>query len=433
MRGIVAILVILLLLLACQPAKSMCNAPYFEWQSGKCCLDQNGNNVCDTDEEQTPQVQPQPPVAQEQIQIKPEVQKQEVKTVEAPKVSQDRIIYDSLDKVVKIYVETDGTVLGSGFFVSEDGFIITNFHVVEALYDLESWWNRGEDYGPEPIKIETREGKEYLGNVVRLIGGNDIYDMAVLKVTSNEKFPFFEIGGSYTVSIGDTVYALGSPQGLDFSASKGVISAKNRVHTEGGEPKYLQTDAAINSGNSGGPLMDEQGRVIGVNTYKLVGAGVEGLGFALEPDIAKQYYEVLKQIQSRVPRLVCKEMENGAVECEREVVKPKKIVSHDQKVQVNKFDVDYYQINLEIKNTYPDPIDICFRVKGILNGAVSREEVLLDKLTAKSNAVILQSVRISPVLSANKDTWDEYFQVDAFDCNDKKRIFASSYRRTLYD
>lgn len=418
------VIALLIILIACQQTPQ-CNPPYFEWQKGACCLDINSNRVCDSDE-------------------KTESSQSELKTIpditEIPKIVQkpaeekstDRVVFDSLKKVVKIETPSDeGMVIGSGFFVSEDGYIITNLHVIEELYGLSELWNRREDYAPEPIRITTRDGTQYSEHQVRVIGGNDLYDIAVLQIISDEKFPFFEFAPVYTVKIGDQVFALGSPQGLDFSASRGVVSAKNRVMAENQQPKYIQTDTPINPGNSGGPLINSEGKVIGVNTYKYVDVAVEGLGFALESETAKEYYEALKQVKARIPRIICKKKDDGAIECEWEIVRPNKILNPDSEIMINKMELDTFQMSTELKNKRNKTVDVCFKMLAITNGKIARNDLLDEKITLKPSMTLVKLVQIKPSFIMPEDTWDEYIQIDAIECESKK-VLGTTYKRALH-
>lgn len=159
---------------------------------------------------------------------------------------------------------------GSGFVITEDGYILTNYHVIE---DANS------------IKVTFVDGTSYDAT---LVGGEEENDIAVLKINANGLTPVI-IGNSDNVQVGEQVVAIGNPLGeLTYSMTQGIISAKDRSITmENGEVmNMLQTDTAINSGNSGGPLFDMYGQVIGITSAKLSGsssssATIEGLGFAI--------------------------------------------------------------------------------------------------------------------------------------------------------
>jgi 2-hexadecenal reductase len=160
--------------------------------------------------------------------------------------------------------------LGSGFVVSEDGYIVTNNHVVSNA---------------DEIFVKFSDGREYK---TKLIGTSPEVDIAVLKIEANEKFKPLEFSDSDKIEIGQWSIAFGNPMGLNDSMTVGVISAAGRSSLGIEEiENFIQTDAAINQGNSGGPLIDINGRVIGVNTAILSASGGSvGLGFAIPSNLA---------------------------------------------------------------------------------------------------------------------------------------------------
>ena len=174
----------------------------------------------------------------------------------------------------------DGT--GSGFVISDDGYIVTNHHVVRNADSIELGFSDG-----------SREEAE-------IVGSSASYDLAVLRVDRDDLTPVV-LGDSANVAVGDPVLAIGSPLGLEGTVTSGIVSALDRPVTAGGQGEQafinaLQTDAAINPGNSGGPLVDVEGRVIGVNsaiaTLGFSGAsGSIGLGFAIPIDQARRTAE----------------------------------------------------------------------------------------------------------------------------------------------
>ena len=161
-------------------------------------------------------------------------------------------------------------VSGSGFFISEDGYVLTNYHVIEYA----------AQYG-STAKVITHDGTEYVASVVGSDADNDI---AVLQVDATG-LPFATLGNSDGIRVGDHVYAVGNPLGeLQFSMTTGSISATNRrISTQEAAPaiNMFQIDAAVNHGNSGGPVYDNTGEVIGIVTAKYSDEGIEGLGFAI--------------------------------------------------------------------------------------------------------------------------------------------------------
>jgi serine protease Do len=164
--------------------------------------------------------------------------------------------------------------LGSGFIFSEDGYIITNNHVVERATDIKVILQNGDSY---PAKIMGTDPKS---------------DLAVLKIEPKTKLPAVRFGNSDRLEIGDWVLAIGNPFGLGHTVTSGIISAKGRSLGLGSYDDFVQTDAAINPGNSGGPLFNFQGEVVGVNTAII--AGGQGIGFAIPVNIAKNVVSQLR-------------------------------------------------------------------------------------------------------------------------------------------
>ncbi|WP_390625195.1 DegQ family serine endoprotease [Falsirhodobacter algicola] len=166
--------------------------------------------------------------------------------------------------------------LGSGFVISEDGYIVTNNHVIENADD---------------ISIELFSGKTLKA---KLVGTDPNTDIALLKVDSDEPLPFVPFGDSNAMRVGDWVVAMGNPLGQGFSVSSGIVSARNRA-LSGTYDDYIQTDAAINRGNSGGPLFNMSGQVIGVNTAILSpNGGSIGIGFSMASNVVQ---DVVKQLR----------------------------------------------------------------------------------------------------------------------------------------
>ena len=166
--------------------------------------------------------------------------------------------------------------LGSGFVISEDGFIVTNNHVIQ---------------GADEILIEFFSGGELEAKVV---GTDPNTDLALLKVESDEPLPFVPWGDSDASRVGDWVMAMGNPLGQGFSVSAGIVSARGRA-LSGSYDDYIQTDAAINRGNSGGPLFNMNGEVIGVNTAILSpNGGSIGIGFAMSSRVATNVIDQLR-------------------------------------------------------------------------------------------------------------------------------------------
>ena len=192
-------------------------------------------------------------------------------------------IYDKcIDSTVSIICSSPaGRSTGSGVVLTEDGYVITNYHVVE---------------GAASVQVLLTDGRYLEAN---MIGGDKLSDLAVLQVEADDLISA-EFGDSDTLRVGDTVVAIGDPLGVELrgTMTDGIVSAINRdITTEGRTLTLIQTNAALNSGNSGGPLINCYGQVIGINTMKIGdyvnSAGVEGLGFAIPSTTVKQIVDQL--------------------------------------------------------------------------------------------------------------------------------------------
>ena len=160
--------------------------------------------------------------------------------------------------------------LGSGFIIDPSGVVVTNNHVIDNA---------------DEITVTLNDGREFQATVR---GRDRETDLAVLQLQGDARFPHVEFGGLDRARVGDWVIAVGNPFGLGGSVTVGIVSARNRDINSGNYDDYIQTDAAINRGNSGGPLFDMTGKVIGVNTaiYSQTGGSV-GVGFAVPSDLAQ--------------------------------------------------------------------------------------------------------------------------------------------------
>ena len=159
--------------------------------------------------------------------------------------------------------------LGSGFIINEKGLVITNNHVIQGAEDIV-------------VRVDDKEYK------AKIIGADPLSDIAVLQIDSKEKFIPVNFGDSDKARIGDWVIAIGNPFGLGGTVTSGIISARNRSIGLSRYEDYIQTDASINSGNSGGPLFDMNGDVIGINTAILGKGGSIGIGFSIPSNSAKK-------------------------------------------------------------------------------------------------------------------------------------------------
>ena len=165
--------------------------------------------------------------------------------------------------------ERKASALGSGFIIDAKGIVVTNNHVIQ---------------GAEDIIVRVNGEQEYKAKV---IGADPLSDIAVLEIESKEKFKPVKFGNSDKARIGDWVIAIGNPFGLGGTVTSGIISARNRSIGLSRYEDYIQTDASINVGNSGGPLFDMDGNVIGINTAILGQAGSIGIGFSIPSNSAK--------------------------------------------------------------------------------------------------------------------------------------------------
>lgn len=168
------------------------------------------------------------------------------------------------------------TATGSGIIISEDGYILTNNHIVSS--SSSSSYYKVSEASNVKIKLYNDE-TQYDGTIV---GKDEQTDLAVIKIDKSG-LTKSEFADSDSVKVGEFAMAVGNPLGMDSSITCGVVSAVNRevTDTDGKTYNLIQTDAAINSGNSGGALVNSKGQVIGINTLKLSGTGIEGMGFAI--------------------------------------------------------------------------------------------------------------------------------------------------------
>ncbi|SDC17931.1 DegQ family serine endoprotease [Ruegeria marina] len=168
--------------------------------------------------------------------------------------------------------------LGSGFILDTDGYIVTNNHVVE---------------GADTVTIRLSDDREFTAEV---IGTDPLTDLALLRIDAGVDLPAVTLGDSDTIRVGEDVVAVGNPFGLSSTVTSGIVSAKGRNISDGPYAEFIQTDAAINKGNSGGPLFNMEGEVVGVNSaiYSPTGGSV-GLGFAVTSNIVEHVIADLRE------------------------------------------------------------------------------------------------------------------------------------------
>jgi S1-C subfamily serine protease len=189
------------------------------------------------------------------------------------------VIQDVIPGVVSIGTDVSQ---GSGFVISDDGYIVTNAHVLSGgtyaralLYESDEW-----------VSVEP-------------IGYDATLDIAILKF-SGSGFNYLEFGDSEDIQVGEKAIAIGNPLGLSFSVSEGIVSALGREGPNG-LPAYVQIDTPLNPGNSGGPLVNKKGEVIGINNFKIQGS--ENLGFALESNYAVDVINEILEVNNQTLRI----------------------------------------------------------------------------------------------------------------------------------
>jgi S1-C subfamily serine protease len=188
--------------------------------------------------------------------------KEDIVNLKSSKGDFTGVVQQSIQGVVSI--ATDKSI-GTGFVVHDSGIIVTNLHVLQ---------------GGTRLAVFTYDNKVLVADY---IGGDTLRDIALLKI--QEDYPALPIANSDNVKVGSKVIAIGNPLGLSFTVTEGIVSGVDRKGANN-LSEYIQTDVSLNPGNSGGPLLDTSGRVIGINNFKLGGA--ESLGFALESNAMKE-------------------------------------------------------------------------------------------------------------------------------------------------
>lgn len=212
----------------------------------------------------------------------------EKKTINQTKLSETAIedsiesVYDSV-VTIESYRNNQNIGSGTGFVYKKDsknGYILTNHHVIENADKVE-------------VILTTNEVVE-----VKVLGSDSYTDLAVLSIDKDKIIKVATLGDSENINLGSTVFTVGSPMGSDYSGSitRGIISGKDRtIESDDVVTKVIQTDAAINPGNSGGPLVNLAGEVIGITSMKLATEEIEGMGFAIPINEAKNYVEYLEK------------------------------------------------------------------------------------------------------------------------------------------
>lgn len=197
---------------------------------------------------------------------------------DSPEFEPFREFFDRFGQMQGMPSEREVTSLGSGFIMDAKGYVITNNHVIDSA---------------DEVTVTLTDNTKYKA---KIIGRDKKTDLALLKIEPKKDLPFVPMGDSDAMRVGDWVIAIGNPFGLGGSVTQGIISARQRSINAGPFDDFLQTDAPINRGNSGGPLFNMKGEVIGINTAIFSPSGGSiGIGFAIPTELAKPVIEQLKQ------------------------------------------------------------------------------------------------------------------------------------------
>lgn len=207
----------------------------------------------------------------------------------AKKMTQEEMLQQQLPEILKRFfgnqvqipqqrrAPAEHSSYGTAFFVSKDGYLLTNHHVIE---------------GARKVTITLSDRREL---DVEIVGSDERTDVAVLRVKGTS-FPPLKFGNSEQVKVGEPVLAIGSPFGFDYSASAGIVSATSRTMSRENAVPFIQSDVALNPGNSGGPLFNQRGEVIGINSRIFSGTGgYMGLSFSIPVDVAMDVFDQIKQ------------------------------------------------------------------------------------------------------------------------------------------
>ncbi len=195
------------------------------------------------------------------------------------KVGPERTVRDLVNQLGESVVQVrTPSGLGSGFFLNDEGFLLTNFHVIEGETQISI-----EVYHQKNGQLERKTYKQ-----VRIVAMNKFADLALLKIEDKDapKFKYIQVGSADALAVGERVFAIGSPLGLERTVTEGILSTKTR---QMGGDLYLQTTTQINPGNSGGPLFNLNGEVVGVTNMKITFG--EGLGFAIPSETVKYFLD----------------------------------------------------------------------------------------------------------------------------------------------
>ncbi len=265
--------------------------------------------------------------------------------------------------------EVPSQAQGTGFFLSDDGYLLTNYHIVENAIE---------------VRVTALQGQDYKA---KIIGTDPRSDLALVKVEA-KGLPFIQFGDSEQLKVGEWVLAIGNPYGLEHTVTSGIVSAKGRQLGLGGNvPEYqdfIQTDAAINRGNSGGPLVNMKGEVIGItsNIFSPSGGNI-GLGFAIPANLAKKVVSQLKE-KGRVVRGKIGVVITPITEDDKDAFKLKDkkgalVNSVEEDGPADKAGIQKYDVIVEVNGERVEsPNDLKFRVADVQPGKKVNIGVIRD-------------------------------------------------------
>lgn len=207
--------------------------------------------------------------------------KEEIKLLNSP-IDFSSVVEDAISSIGTVRA---GNSIGTYFVLSSEGYLITNHHVIEG--------------SPDAIVVLTHDRKVI---AAELISTDPVKDLALLKIPGG--YDALPLASSDEVQVGEKVIAIGNPLGLSFTVTEGIVSAINREGPNGLN-EYVQTDVSLNPGNSGGPLINTKGKVVGINNFKI--GGSEGLGFALEADSIEDFFQESLMLQLAAEQEVIEE------------------------------------------------------------------------------------------------------------------------------
>lgn len=424
--------------------ESLCSPPYIEYKKGECCLDKDNNSICDKDEEDKEEKEE---TDQEQNQS---VQKSQDKNKTENKTEQEEISIDeAMESVVIIRWETNKAAGGSGFFVGSGNHLLTNWHVLEGYDPSDCYDNQNKICNPSFI-IETKSGAKIKDlSKVSLVSYNNESDIALLEIDSNIDFEGLDFAKESNVYQGDKVFALGSPyplsnmsfkSGLEFSTSKGILSGKREKRNS--SINYYQTDSALNPGNSGGPLINERGRVVGMNTFGVWG---EGLYFALSADDTKKFYNDAKKIECYPLFKTSIDEDNINLQCDLNFEKlddetinmytPKNVDifrKREEDYLTHSKEVGFESFEITLENKDDSSHKVCFSLEVIRNGiSVQEKEKLDSRVAVNPNHKKTKKISVDWWHDDSGETANYFFKVKSFDCESKKE-YGYFYLRENY-